>query len=227
MFGKDITEKKRTRAAALVSVLYVISAAVYFLPYDIPYKIAFPTVAIAVASLWLLPWQMSLALVASALGDIRGAAGSMIGQIEFFSIAHLFLILFFVHRWFHEGDAFERAGGRHPETRAAVLAVYAVLSVCALAFAMVRIIPEAPEGMVRGCTALYAVIICMMLFCALAQRSRSYAFAAVLFVFSDAMIGWNAFVGEVPGEKYLIMLPYYVAQLTFFLRAAHFGLRRQ
>ena len=223
MFGKDISLKKKTLAAACLSLLYVICASLYFLPADIPYKIAFPTVAIAVSSLWLLPWQMSFALVASALGDIRGAAGNMIGQIEFFSVAHLFLILFFVHRWFHERDAFERAGGRHPETRAAALAGYAVLSVCVLAFAMIWIIPETPEGMVRGCAALYAVIICMMLFCALVQRSWAYSIAAVLFVFSDAMIGWNAFVGEVHGEKYLIMIPYYAAQLIFFLRAAHFG----
>lgn len=227
MFGKDISEKKKTRVAAAVSALYVICAVLYFIPYDIPYKIAFPTVAIAISSLWILPWQMSLALVASALGDIRGAAGSFFGQVEFFSVAHLFLILFFVQRWFHDRSAFERAGGRHPETRTAVLAAYAVLSACMLAFAMVWIIPAAPEGMVRGCAALYAVIICMMLFCALAQRSRTYALAAVLFVFSDAVIGWNAFVGEVPGEKYLIMLPYYGAQLTFFLRAAHFGQPRR
>ena len=160
MFGKDISLKNKTLAAACLSLVYVICASVYFLPADIPYKIAFPTVAIAVSSLWLLPWQMSFALVASALGDIRGAAGNMIGQIEFFSIAHLFLILFFVHRWFHERDAFERAGGRHPETRAAALAGYAVLSVCVLAFAIIWIVPETPEGMVRGCAALFCIFGC-------------------------------------------------------------------
>lgn len=222
MFGKDISVKNKALAAVPVSVTYAICVVLYFLPLDIPYKIAFPVGIIAVASLWLLPWQMSLALVASALGDIRGASGSFLGQIEFFSVAHLFLIMFFVQRWFHDRSVFERAGVRHPEISLPGLAVFAVFSAGALAFALVRIIPEAPGGMVRGCAAFYAVIICMMLFFALVQRSWAYSVAAVLFVISDAVIGWNAFVGEVPGENYLIMLPYYAAQLTFFLRAAHF-----
>lgn len=221
MFGKDISVKTRTQVATYVSLAYAVLAAVYFLPLDIPYKIAFPVGVVAAASLWLLPWQMSLALVASALGDIRGASGSFLGQIEFFSVAHLFLIMFFVQRWFHDRSVFERAGIRHPEISMPGLAVCAAVSLGALAFALIRIIPEAPEGMVRGCAALYAVIISMMLFFALVQRCWAYSVASVLFVFSDAVIGWNAFVGEVPGENYLIMLPYYAAQLIFFLRAAH------
>ena len=143
------------------------------------------------------------------------------GQIEFFAVAHLFLIMFFVERWFHDLEVFRRAGGRQPETRIGRIVSMAVFSAAALAYAVIRIVMEAPAGTVRGCATLYAVIICMMMFCALVQRSRAYSAAAILFVFSDAVIGWHAFVAPVPGDKYPIMIPYYLSPLTSFLRAAH------
>lgn len=223
MFGKGVPERNKNVAAVAALVVYVILAALYFLPVDIPYKISFPVAAIAVVSLWILPWQMSLALVSSALGDFCGASGNFTGQIEFFALAHLFLIIFFVHKWFHDGKAFVRAGGRSPETRPWKLVAIGAFVLAVLVFAAVAIVPAAPAGVIRGCVAFYAVIICLMLFCALVRHSRVYAAAAICFVFSDAVIGWNAFVSPVPGERYLIMLPYYAAQIMFFLRAAHLG----
>ena len=205
MFGKGVPERKKNVAAVAALVVYVILAALYFLPVDIPYKISFPVAAIAVVSLWILPWQMSLALVSSALGDFCGASGNFTGQIEFFALAHLFLIIFFVHKWFHDGKAFVRAGGRSPETRPWKLVAIGAFVLAVLVFAAVAIVPAAPAGVIRGCVAFYAVA------------------AAICFVFSDAVIGWNAFVSPVPGERYLIMLPYYAAQIMFFLRAAHLG----
>lgn len=221
MFGKGVPERKKSGAATAALVVYVILAVLYFMPLDIPYKISFPVAVLAAVSLWIIPWQMSLALVSSALGDFCGAAGNFMGQIEFFALAHLFLILFFVQRCFHDGRAVVRAGGKRPETRRWRLVAISVFTAAVLAFAMSFIVPAAPEGAVRGCVALYAVIICIMLFCALVRHSRVYAAAAVCFVFSDAVIAWNAFVAPVPGERYLIMVPYYSAQLMFFLRAAH------
>ena len=227
MFGKNISEKERKCIALTGAAAYAVLAMLYFLLPDFPYKIALPVSVIAVFSLRILPWQISLALLSSALGDICGASGSFMGQIEFFAVAHLFLIMFFVERWFHDLEAFRRAGGRQPETRIGRIVSMAVFSAAVLAYAVIRIVMEAPAGTVRGCAALYAVIICMMMFCALVQRSRAYSVAAILFVFSDAVIGWNAFVAPVPGEKYLIMIPYYLSQLTFFLRAAHLKYSRE
>ena len=208
MFGKNVSEREKSLLPVVAAAIYAAAVLLYFLPVDIPYKISVPTVVIAAVSLRILPWQMSFALIASALGDISGAAGSLMGQVEFFSVAHLFLIMFFVHRWFHDRAAFARAGGHHPETKPARIIMLAAIVLGILVFAMIRIVSDAPAGIVRGCVAMYAVI---------------YAAAAFLFVFSDAVIGWNAFVGQVRGEKYLIMLPYYAAQLMFFLRAAHFN----
>ena len=223
MFGKDIQEKEKRSLAAVATGIYAALAVFYFLPPDIPGKIALPVALLAAFSFRILPWMMCLALTASALGDFMGAFDNFMGQIEFFALAHLCLIVFFVHRWFHDRAAFARAGGHHPETKPARIIVLAAIVLGILVFAMARIVPDAPEGIIRGSVAMYAVIICMMFFCALVQRSRVYAAAAFLFVFSDAVIGWNAFVGHVCGEKYMIMIPYYAAQLMFFLRAAHFN----
>lgn len=221
MFGKDIQEKEKRSLAAVATGIYAALAVFYFLPPDIPGKIALPVALLAAFSFRILPWMMCLALTASALGDFMGAFDNFMGQIEFFALAHLCLIVFFVHRWFHDRNAFSRAGGRQPEHSLWRIIVIGLAVLAVLASAIVAIVVHVPAGVVRVCVAFYAVVICMMLFCALIQKSRAYAAAAILFVFSDALIGWNAFVGPVPGERYLIMVPYYLAQLTFFLRAAH------
>ena len=146
-------------------------------------------------------------MTASAIGCICGVAGNFFIQIEFFALAHFFLMLFFVHRWFHDGNAFVRAGGKYPETRIVRIAAMAVAVIGLLVFVMVRIVFDAPAGVMRGCIAFYAVIV--------------YAVSAFLFVFSDVVAGWNAFIEDVPAKTYLIMLPYYAAQLVVFMRAAH------
>ena len=221
MFGKGMTVGEKERLAVIGSAMYVILSVLYFLPWDIPYKAVLPVAVAAAFSFCILPWQICFAMTASAIGCICGVAGNFIIQIEFFALGHFFLMLFFVHRWFHDGNAFVRAGGKYPETRIVRIAAMAVAVIGLLVFVMVRIVFDAPAGVMRGCIAFYAVIVCMMLFCSLAQRSRSYAVAAFLFVFSDVVAGWNAFIEDVPAKTYLIMLPYYAAQLVVFMRAAH------
>ena len=60
---------------------FVCLAVLYFIPADIPHKIAFPLAALTAASLWLCPWQISLALAASAAGDLAGSFGNLIVQM--------------------------------------------------------------------------------------------------------------------------------------------------
>ena len=40
--------------------------------------------------------------------------------------------------------------------------------------------------------------------------------AALLFVFSDAVIAWNRFIGPVPARTWIVMITYYLAQYLFF-----------
>ena len=46
--------------------------------------------------------------------------------------------------------------------------------------------------------------------------SVGFRCAALLFVFSDAVIAWNRFIGPVPARTYVIMVTYYLAQYLFF-----------
>ena len=43
-----------------------------------------------------------------------------------------------------------------------------------------------------------------------------YKRQALLFVFSDAVIAWNRFIGPVPARTWIVMTTYYLAQYLFF-----------
>ena len=79
--------------------LFLAAALLYFFPVGIPHKLAFPLIIITVSSLWLCPWQITLALGCSALGDWLGDEGHFIGQMAAFAAAHIGYILFFVKRY--------------------------------------------------------------------------------------------------------------------------------
>ena len=79
--------------------LFLCMAAIFFLPVDIPHKVSFPLIILSVAGLWLLPWQMLLAMIFSAAGDYMGSCGNFIGQMGFFALAHVWLITFFISRY--------------------------------------------------------------------------------------------------------------------------------
>mgnify|MGYP002752179239 CR=1 FL=1 len=55
-----------------------------------------------------------------------------------------------------------------------------------------------------------------MAFFALAHAAYGFRCAALLFVFSDAVIAWNRFIGPVPARTWIVMITYYLAQYLFF-----------
>ena len=224
MFGSGITEEKKVRLASVATVSFTVLAAVYFIPVDIPYKISFPLWLLAAFSLWLLPWPMSFAMFASALGDLAGASGNFMVQMECFAAAHLFMIIFFVRRFMWRNRNAAAQGKTRKSRRLAYAVLVALLIVMLVVFAMVEIVPEAPSGAVRSGVVFYALVIAMMLFLALVQRSRLYAAGACLFVFSDLMLAWNRFVEPLEYERYLIMVPYYLGQIFLVLRASRLKL---
>ena len=87
------TPNTRTRITLSASILFILLAALYFLPLDIPYKTALPLAILTIMSPWILPWQMCLAMLFSAAGDAAGAYGSFILQISFFALV-LFVLRF-------------------------------------------------------------------------------------------------------------------------------------
>lgn len=201
--------------------LFLCMAAIFFLPIDIPHKVAFPLIILSIAGLWLLPWQMLLAMIFSAAGDYMGSCGNFIGQMGFFALAHVWLISFFINRYLRKVE-------RDGKLTAKAKGFLAIMTFCVgvvLVFALTNITSHAPEGVIRIGTQIYAVIICTMLMMALLQRSSLYALGAVLFVFSDFILAWNKFVEPVPYRNYLVLGTYFLAQWLLFIRATPYRIK--
>lgn len=208
-----------TGAAVLVTTgLFLIASVLFFLPVEIAHKITIPVGILAVASLWLCPWQITLALVFSALGDYMGSCDNFIGQMGFFALGHIFYIVYFIDRYFRKVELNKKLNGKS-------IGYIAMISLCTLiliSVSFIRIVPETPAGVIRIGVIIYTCIISTMLFSALLQRSSLFALGAVLFVFSDFILAWNKFVEPVTYSRYLILVPYFLAQWHLFVRSTKF-----
>ena len=200
--------------------LFLCMAAIFFLPIDIPHKVSFPLIILSIAGLWLLPWQMLLAMIFSA-GDYMGSCGDFIGQMGFFALAHVWLITFFISRYCKK---VERDGKLTAKAKG-FLAIMAFCVGVVLVFALTNITSHAPEGVIRIGTQVYAVAICTMLMMALLQRSSLYALGAILFIFSDFILAWNKFVEPTPYRNYLVLGSYYLAQWLLFVRSTPYRIK--
>ena len=210
---------KHTAAAALAATgLFFLAALFFFLPAELAHKVTIPVGILAVASLWLCPWQMTLAFLFCALGDQMGSYHNFLGQMGFFAIGHIWFTVYFISRYFRKVEHDRKLTGKAKGYLAMVLFCTLVL----LCTAFIKIAPGASEGIIRTGVCIYATLISAMLVSAMLQRSSLFALGAVLFVFSDFILAWNKFVEPVPGRHYLVMVPYYLAQWLLFIRATKF-----
>lgn len=207
-----------------VSGIYACLVIIYFLPVDIPFKTAFPLALLASASIFLTPWQMCLAFLFSAIGDLAGARGNFMIQMGSFAIAHIWFIAYFIKRYMtkveHDRKLTAKAKG--------LLAMLTLCTCGILTMTITSIIPHVPQGLLRIGTGIYAIVISMMMMLALLQRSTVFAIGAVLFVFSDFILAWNMFVEPIHCSGLLIMIPYFLGQWLLFIRATPYripGLR--
>lgn len=216
-----LNEKHVKPAALAAAGFFVLFAAVFFSPLQIPHKITFTLASAFVASLWLCPWQISLALFFSALGDYFGSCHNFLAQMGFFALGHVFYVWFFVRRWLTKVEK-----DRKLTAKAKGLAFLLLIMVAALlAVVFTKIVPCTPEGVIRTGVCIYAILISTMLYFALMQRSSLYAIGAVLFVFSDFILAWNKFVEPIEYSRYLIMIPYYLGQFLLFMRSTPYRVR--
>lgn len=198
---------------AAVAVL----ATMYFTPVSvlrqvvptaaIRFRIIGPLAVLSLAGAFMLPWRMELAMVFSLIGDFMGAAGSFPGQMGAFTVAHIMLIAQFVI-WIK---------GTKLTWRRATLSTIPLIAL--LLFALCYIIPHSPAGALQiGCT-IYAILICAMTSLAwmLCQKMPLISSGATLFLLSDMILAWNRFVSPLDGERWLIMVPYYLGQLFLWL----------
>ena len=206
----------KTRPVVLWTTgLFICACLVVFLPVGIAHKITTPVGILTIASLWLCPWQITLALLFSVIGDYTGSCGQFIGQIGFFAAAHIMYVIYFIRRYLEKVERDRKLSMKAKGYLAMVcFCVVGLLAVC-----FFKIAPQAPEGIIKTGLILYTIIISAMLVMALLQRSSLFALGAVLFVFSDFILAWNMFVEPVPHSSYMILVPYFLAQWLLFIRA--------
>lgn len=189
--------RRFSRIFAWTTLFFVAGAVLFFTKAAaLPYKVAWPVLLLSLATFLsrrreLLPF--GFAFLFSAAGDAVGARGLFIPQMAFFALAHV-------------------ARGR---LRAVSLAVTVPL----LVFLFAAIVPEAPFPAERIGVAVYGLVIAAMLYSALQYDgacAAGFKCAALLFVFSDAVIAWNRFIGPVPARTWIVMITYYLAQYLFF-----------
>ena len=211
--------EKHTRTAALTATaLYFIACLIFFLPIEIAHKITICTSILTLASLWLCPWQMTLALLFSTLGDHFGSCHNFMAQMGFFALGHLWFIIYFIGRYFKKVEKDRKLTGKAK----GYLAMVGFCTIVLLAVVFTQIVPEVPPGIMKTGVCIYAILISSTLVSAMIQRSSLFALGAILFVFSDFILAWNKFVEPIPGRHYLVLVPYFMAQWLLFIRATKF-----
>lgn len=198
--------------------VFLIFALIFFLPVNIPYKIAIPMLIITLAGIKILPWQVTLAALFSCLGDLAGAMQSFEFQMGFFAINHIFLIWWLITQIV--------------KVPRMVNAIYGAIVLPVLVSALILVVPEVENIALRCGVGIYAMLISTMLFTALlASHPQIKGFhktkfipllaaGAVLFVISDYILAWNKFVAPVPYRTLLVISTYYGGQFLIFLGAS-------
>lgn len=206
---------QRTKAGLIsISVIFVSLAILYFTPVQLQCKLALPVGFLFLASLWLLPWQMSLAMLFSCIGDYCGATHNFPGQMGAFALAHIAIICYFLSRY---RVGIERK--KYSRLSKLYIIVATVVTIPIVVFAFAKIVPHVPEGFLTYGVSVYIMLIAMMLWCAMQQRSLLFASGAMIFLVSDTVLAWNRFVEHIPNSGYIIMITYYLAQLLLFMRS--------
>lgn len=205
-------------AAITATVLFLCASVLFFLPVDLAHKITIPVGILTIASLWLCPWQMTMAFLFSALGDYMGSCQNFLGQMGFFAVGHIWFIVYFIKRYFSKVERDRKLTGKAK----GYLAIVIFCAMALLSVAFFKIAPGAPAGIIRIGVCIYACLISTMMVMALLQRSSLFALGAILFVFSDFILAWNKFVEPVPYRDYLVLVTYFLAQWLLFIRSTRY-----
>ena len=213
-----INEKHTTAAAITASVIFLCACVIFFLPVEIPHMITICTSILTIASLWLCPWQITMALLFSTLGDHMGSCNNFLGQMGFFAVGHIWFIIYFFQRYFSKVEPDRKLTGKAK----GYLTIVIFCTLALLSVVFFKIAPDAPAGIIRIGVCIYACLISTMMVMALLQRSSLFALGALFFVFSDFILAWNKFVEPVPYRNYLVLVTYFLAQWLLFIRSTKY-----
>ncbi len=234
---------KSNKQVSITVIIFTVMVIAYFFPasdfnlflpdFLVKYRIAWPLLTLTIAGTFLIPWPVTLAMLFSFAGDFMGAYGSFIGQMTCFAIAHAMFIYHFSVRFKSSSNfssekmkiASKEDAERFNDLRLKRIATFCISGSIAAVFfgvAISFILPSVPAGVLRTGSGL----ICIMLGTALLQSDIVYALGALLFLFSDMILGWNKFVSPIEYNSVLVMIPYYSGQLLIWLRASVDNARR-
>ena len=216
-----IDEKRVKPVVFAVTGLFLCLSVLFFAPVPIPHKLCLPMGVLVLSSLWLTPWEVFAALLFSIIGDWFGSCGIFLAQMGSFAVGHMFYILFFIRR-------FSRKVERDGKMTAKAKGYLLMLAICILSLLVmvfIKVIPCAPAGIIRTGASIYAVLIFVMFFTTLLQRSLFYALGALLFVISDFILAWNRFVEPVPYRDALVLGTYLSAQWLLFVRSTPYRVK--
>lgn len=198
--------RRFSRIFAWTTLFFVAGAVLFFTKAAaLPCKVAWPVLLLSLATFLSRRWELlpfGFAFLFSAAGDAVGARGLFIPQMAFFALAHVAYVCWFL-----------------PRARRRLRAVSLAVTVPLFVFLFAAIVPEAPFPAERIGVAVYGLVIAAMLYSALQYDgacAAGFRCAALLFVFSDAVIAWNRFIGPVPARTWIVMITYYLAQYLFF-----------
>ena len=238
---------KSNKQVSITVIIFTVMVIAYFFPasdfnlflsdFLVKYRIAWPLLTLTIAGTFLIPWPVTLAMLFSFAGDFMGAYGSFIGQMTCFAIAHAMFIYHFSVRFKSSSNfssekmkiASKEDAERFNDLRLKRIATFCISGSIAAVFfgvAISFILPSVPAGVLRTGSGIYSGLICIMLGTALLQSDIVYALGALLFLFSDMILGWNKFVSPIEYNSVLVMIPYYSGQLLIWLRASVDNARR-
>lgn len=163
-------------------VCYTALSLFYFSPVAAPCKIVYPVALLFLCSLFHAPYAMSAALFFSLLGDYMGAVHNFWGQMGFFALSHVALIVHFLSVGEGRGVRIVRPAFSCTSPYAWSVTL-AVLSVAV--FVLPSIVQSVSDLLLRAGVVCYALLILSMTWLALLRRSRCYAIGALCFLFSD------------------------------------------
>ncbi len=209
--------RRKFNLLSLTTLLYAVGVLLFFMSgVLLPLKVAYPVLLLGLSVFCLRQKKLlpvGAALLASSVGDAMGAKGLFIPQMLFFALAHGAYIVYFL-----------------PRARHYLRILPGIVTAALLLFLFLFIVPDVSDPAERIGVILYGGVIAAML-CTVLQYREVYAAwfwaAALLFVFSDAVIAWNRFVAPVPGRTYVIMSTYYLAQYLFYRFAVMRSLTKQ
>ena len=145
-------------AAITATALFLCASVFFFLPVDLAHKITIPVGILTIASLWLCPWQMTMAFLFSALGDHMGSCQNFLGQMGFFAVGHIWFIVYFINRYFSKVERDRKLTGKAK----GYLAIVIFCAMALLSVAFFKIAPGAPAGIIRIGVCIYACLISTM-----------------------------------------------------------------